>query len=118
MTNTIVIDGKKIKLSPETSDPTLDTGILWFRSDTGELKFSPDGSIVKTVHPAAWSDITDKPSTYPPEPHTHDASEIASGRLSLDRMPSGSAGYVLEAQATVQRGLTRTGGTRLKRIRT
>ena len=98
MGNTIVIDGKKIKLSPETTDPELEQGIVWFRSDTGEIKFSPDGSETKTIHPAAWGDITGKPSAYPPEAHTHNASEITSGRLSLDRLPDGASGYVLEAQ--------------------
>jgi len=131
MGKTIVIDGKKIKLSPESSDPELEQGMLWFRSDTGEIKFSPDGSETKIVHPTAWGDITGKPSTYPPEAHTHErgditdlfnspfwdnipdkpseyppeahthsASEITSGRLSLDRLPTGTSGYVLEGQGT------------------
>ena len=101
MGRTVVINGKKIKLSPETEDPsTLEAGIIWFRSDTGELRFSPDGSNVKVVHPPAWGDISGKPSAYPPESHTHDASDITSGRLSLDRLPSGTAGYVLEAQGS------------------
>jgi|GEM_PF-6457065 hypothetical protein len=35
-----------------------------------------------------WDNIPDKPSTYPPSSHTHDASEIVSGRMGLSRMPT------------------------------
>lgn len=35
---------------------------------------------------------------YAPINHTHDASDITSGRFTLDRMPDGTAGYVLEAR--------------------
>jgi len=34
-----------------------------------------------------WGNIPDKPSTFPPSPHGHDASEITTGVLSLDRVP-------------------------------
>jgi hypothetical protein len=33
----------------KTSNPTLAAGLLWFRSDEGRLKFSPDGVTVKTL---------------------------------------------------------------------
>jgi len=45
-----------------------------------------------------WNNIPDKPSTFPPEAHTHNASDITSGRLSLSRLPDGSSGYALVAQ--------------------
>ncbi|ADB58525.1 DUF2341 domain-containing protein [Archaeoglobus profundus] len=35
-----------------------------------------------------WNKILNKPSTYPPSAHQHDASEIVSGVLSVDRIPS------------------------------
>lgn len=35
-----------------------------------------------------WTEITNKPTQFPPEPHTHDASDITSGRLSMSRMPT------------------------------
>jgi hypothetical protein len=34
-------------LASLTADPTLASGLLWFRSDLGRLRFSPDGSAVK-----------------------------------------------------------------------
>jgi len=33
-----------IKLAERTSDPALEKGLLWFRSDEGKLYYSPDGS--------------------------------------------------------------------------
>jgi len=35
-----------------------------------------------------WTEITNKPSTFPPSPHTHDATDITSGRLSTSRLPT------------------------------
>jgi len=72
---TVKIDGEKITLPKLTADPTLAAGILWAR-DTNEIKWSPDSTAVKVVHPAAWDDITGKPSAYPPEAHTHTKSDI------------------------------------------
>jgi len=37
-----------------------------------------------------WTEITGKPSTFPPSPHTHSAADIASGRLTLSRLPTSS----------------------------
>ena len=67
-----------IDLIPKvTSDPlSYSQGSIWFRTDTGELKLSPDGAVVKTVYPVYWTDIQGKPSTYPPEAHTHIKADI------------------------------------------
>jgi len=36
-----------LNLKSYTSDPSLEAGLLWFRSDLGRLRFSPDGSAIK-----------------------------------------------------------------------
>ena len=38
----------------------------------------------------SYNDLTDKPSTFPPESHTHSAAEITSGTLALARIPTGT----------------------------
>jgi hypothetical protein len=35
-----------------------------------------------------WTDVKNRPSTFPPSPHTHDATDIVSGRLSASRLPT------------------------------
>ena len=72
-------DKHTIDLLPKlTSDPlNYSTGSLWFRSDIGELRLSPDGSAVKTIYPIRWQDVQGKPSVYPPEPHTHSYADIS-----------------------------------------
>lgn len=42
-------------------------------------------NIVDAAETAPWSAITGKPSTFPPDSHTHSASDITSGTLSTDR---------------------------------
>jgi hypothetical protein len=37
-----------------------------------------------------WSEVDGKPSAFPPEPHTHAASDIVSGRLTASRLPTSS----------------------------
>jgi hypothetical protein len=37
-----------------------------------------------------WTEIAGKPSTFPPSPHTHDAADIVSGRLTTSRLPTSS----------------------------
>jgi hypothetical protein len=36
--------------------------------------------------PVDWNRVTSKPSTFPPQAHTHDASDIASGVLAVERL--------------------------------
>jgi len=43
-----------------------------------------------------WGNIPDKPSTFPPSPHGHDASEITTGVLSLDRVPVIPSGKIAD----------------------
>jgi hypothetical protein len=35
-----------------------------------------------------WTDVKNRPPTFPPSPHTHDATDIISGRLSAARLPT------------------------------
>lgn len=37
---------------------------------------------------SAWNDITGKPATFPPEGHTHSASDLTSGTLDSARLPA------------------------------
>lgn len=39
---------------------------------------------------SSWNDLTDKPTTFPPSEHQHSASDITSGTLGIDRIPTGS----------------------------
>ena len=83
------IDGESITLPSLTSDPTLTAGKLWYRSDLGRLHLSV-GTTKKTVFPAQWSDIIDKPSTYPPSTHTHIKSDITDFVHASTHEPGGS----------------------------
>jgi len=52
-----------LKLVPLTSDPPLTKGLIWFRDDTKELRWTPDGTTVYVIDPApvvnkGWSDTT------------------------------------------------------------
>ena len=72
-------DKHTIDLVPKlVSDPlNYSAGSLWFRSDVGELRLSPDGSAVKTIYPIRWQDVQGKPFVYPPEPHIHPYTDIS-----------------------------------------
>ena len=39
----------KVTLDSLSADPTLTAGLLWFRSDLGRLRFSPDGTEVQEL---------------------------------------------------------------------
>jgi len=47
--NTLKIYPNAIKFETLTSDPTLEAGKLWYRSDLGRLRFSPDGTNVAEI---------------------------------------------------------------------
>jgi hypothetical protein len=96
--NTVKIDGSSITLPGLTANPTLAAGKMWFRSDTGTILYTPDGTNTRNIAPADWNTMVNKPSTFPPSSHTHDAAEIATGRLSISRLPSGDAGKILVGQ--------------------
>jgi len=75
--NTIRIDGSSITLQPLTSNPTLASGKIWFRSDIPAILYTPDGSSVRYVAPSNWDEIMNKPSSFPPSSHTHVTSDIS-----------------------------------------
>jgi len=47
-----ILNLKSIDLTDLTADPTLVEGLVWFRADTDQLRFSPDGVSAKTLYPA------------------------------------------------------------------
>jgi len=52
-----------ITLKGLTADPALAAGRIWFRSDLGQLRYTPDGSTIYVIDPApvvdkSWSDTT------------------------------------------------------------
>jgi hypothetical protein len=53
-----------IILNPVTADPSpLQKGMIWFRGDLGQLRYTPDGSTIYVIDPApvvdkSWSDTT------------------------------------------------------------
>jgi hypothetical protein len=53
-----------IILNPLTADPSpLQKGMIWFRGDLGQLRYTPDGSTIYVIDPApvvdkSWSDTT------------------------------------------------------------
>jgi len=60
-----------LTLSCLTSDPPLAKGRIWFRSDLGQLRYSPDGSTVYVIDPAplvdkSWADTTPHYFNRPP----------------------------------------------------
>jgi hypothetical protein len=59
---------------------------------------------------SAWADITGKPSTFTPSAHTHSATEITSGTLDAQRLPSGVwTGFVQYGNSVVDTNLTVSG---------
>jgi len=55
--NTIIVDTDYIELAPLTADPTLAEGRVWFRSDEGKTKWSPDGTIIEELGTALLPDL-------------------------------------------------------------
>jgi len=52
-----------VTLQPLTSDPPLAPGRIWFRSDLGQLRYTPDGTTVYVIDPApvvdkGWDDVS------------------------------------------------------------
>ena len=47
---TVILTGEWIVLAALTADPALAAGRMWFRSDLGKIRFSPDGTTVKTLY--------------------------------------------------------------------
>jgi hypothetical protein len=82
--DTVKIDGNSVTLPGLTSNPTLEAGKIWFRSDTGTIHYTPDGTNTMNITPADWNTIVNKPSTYPPSTHgnTH-------GYNGSDAIPNG-----------------------------
>lgn len=82
-----------------TSDASPDPKVFRRGCDNGtwgswyELQLSmaeQDARYAALAHSHAWSDITGKPSTFPPSSHTHNASDITMGTLASGRLPAAS----------------------------
>jgi len=74
--------------SPEMNEPYTFNGVTYI------YKGMANGKplwIVKYEIEVAWSEITSKPSTFPPESHNHDASHINAGTVATARLGSGTA---------------------------
>jgi hypothetical protein len=74
--------------SPEMNEPYTFNGVTYI------YKGMANGKplwIVKDEIEVAWSEITSKPSTFPPESHNHDASHINAGTVATARLGSGTA---------------------------
>lgn len=52
---------------------------------------SNDDGIVDAAESVPWAGITGVPSTFPPDSHTHPASDIISGTIATARLGSGTA---------------------------
>lgn len=63
---------------------------FWLEPSTGTLfvKYENNGNPVWVETTTTWAGITDKPATFPPSTHTHDAANITSGVLADARLPS------------------------------
>lgn len=58
-------------------------------SNVGGLQTALDGK-AESSHTHLWSHITDKPTTFAPSAHNHDASNITSGTVAAARLPAGT----------------------------
>lgn len=57
---------------------------IYLTQAEGDALYEPAG--------VAWGDVSDKPTTFTPESHTHSAGAITSGTMAAARLGSGSAG--------------------------
>ena len=85
---------------PDTEATTVTRGMLVVGKLSGtEIKWGglplgSSGNVLKsdgtdvTWGNVDWSEITNKPATFAPSPHTHDAADITTGRLSVARLPT------------------------------
>jgi len=81
---TVYIKSDRITLAPLTADPTsLTQGDLWFNSNEGKVKFTPDGSAVKNfaIAPITTTDIADGAIT---------TEKIANGAITTDKIADGA----------------------------
>ena len=51
----------------------------------------------------SWDDISDKPESFPPEHHTHSASDINSGQISIEQLPDDSLERLVEVADEAER---------------
>lgn len=93
------IHGVAAKTTPVDADtvPLIDSAdsnvlkkLSWANIKT-TLKTYFDTLYATGSHTHAWSAITDKPSTFPPDSHSHAASDITSGTIGTARLGSGTA---------------------------
>jgi hypothetical protein len=98
--NTVKIDGSSIKLPGLTANPTLEAGKIWFRSDTGKVLYTPDGTTVKSVgeplfHVAGDDTAISTTSTsYPTSDQKYFYLSLAGGILPVSKLVVSIEGYV------------------------
>jgi len=57
---TVVVNPEYIDLESLTTDPTLVIGRVWFRSDLGRIKYSPDGTTtIELPYPTTYTKLAE-----------------------------------------------------------
>ena len=91
-----------------------DTAYSW--GNHANAGYALDSSISTVGKTGSWNDLLNKPSSYNPSSHTHDASDINSGVLSTARIPvldyskASFANQNLNTNSTVKHAEIHTGG--------
>lgn len=101
--NFTALDAQALQAQPAKSAPAdADQAVILDSADSGKtklllwsgvkatLKGYFDNLYAAATHTHAWSAITGKPSTFTPSAHTHAASEITTGTLSVARGGTGA----------------------------
>lgn len=58
------------------------------KNEDGKFEYASLGSGGSGSGSVSWDDVTNKPSEFPPEDHTHNASDINAGTLDAARIPT------------------------------
>jgi len=93
-----LLDGS---VHPDTAATTVSRGMVIVGRQQADLStkwqglaLGASGTVLKSNGTDAlcgnvdWAEVQNKPATFPPSPHTHDAADIASGRFSASRLPT------------------------------
>jgi len=98
--NTVKIDGSSITLPGLTANPTLEQGKIWFRSDTGKVLYTPDGTTIKSVGEPLFhvagddTQISTTSTSYPTSDQKYFYLSLAEGKLPVSKLIASIEGYV------------------------